>query len=240
MTVGVAASDEPVQAELPIPMCEVASQASSQISSDEERSSGASATEADDADILRGLGALADLVANASETLNQCILTIEGRLSAASVAREEWVPIQAARSAIERVASPDDRRRTQERVFGGVSVMILQMSAPAMPPQSATRCEWQYELGYAVANDDWTLAIRISSFDSSTEQDGSSEFSDLIPLREAPLEIKLKAIRELPSLFKVLDVGEPDVAIPMEMGCGVLEEVAAVVPVEEPAASQAN
>jgi hypothetical protein len=226
MTVGAAISDEPVQAELPISMCDV----TPDVSSDQQRPSSASATDACDADILRGLGALADLVANASDTLNQCLLTIEGKLSAASIAREEWVPIQAARSAIERLASPDDRRRTQERVFGGVPVMILQMSAPTMPQPSATRCEWQYELGYAVADDDWALMIRTASFDSSTDRDGSSEFSDLMALREAPLEIKLKAIRELPSLFKALDVGGPDV--PLQIGCDVLESAAAVVPVE--------
>jgi hypothetical protein len=46
--------------------------------------------------------------------------------------------------------------------------------------------------------------IRSASLDSSTEQDGVSEISDLMPLRDAPLEIRLKAIREIPSLMQVL------------------------------------
>jgi hypothetical protein len=236
MTVGTALSDEPVQTELPIPMSEVPSD----VYPEEEVSSAASATDAEDADILRGLGALADLVTNASETLNQCLLTIEGKLSAASVAREEWVPIQAARSAIECVAAPDDRKRTQERIFGGVPVMILQMSAPTMLQQPAKRCEWQYELGYAVADQDWALMLRTSSFDSSTERDGSSEFSGLIPLREAPLEIKLKAIRELPRLFKVLDVGALDGATAIAIDRDVQEDAAPIAQAEEQAASSAH
>src|SRR5688572_809767 len=124
MTVGAAVSDEPVQAELPI--------SADQTATDEVIPASASESNDIDADILRGLGALADLVANASETLNQCLLTIESKLSAASIAKEEWVPIRAARSAIEPVATPDDRRRTQERVFGGVRVMILQLAAPTI------------------------------------------------------------------------------------------------------------
>ena len=162
------------------------------------------ATDESDADLLKGLGALADLLSNASETLNQCLLTIEGKLSAAAIAREEWIPIQTARSAVERVAAGDDRKRSQERVFGGVSVTILQLSAPAIEQPATKRCEWQYELGYSVADDNWVLMIRSASLDSSTEQDGVSEISDLMPLRDAPLEIRLKAIREIPSLMQVL------------------------------------
>ena len=164
----------------------------------------ASATDESDADLLKGLSALADLLSNASETLNQCLLTIEGKLSAAAIAREEWIPIQTARSAVERVAAGDDRKRSQERVFGGVSVTILQLSAPAIEQPATKRCEWQYELGYSVADDNWVLMIRSASLDSSTEQDGVSEISDLMPLRDAPLEIRLKAIREIPSLMQVL------------------------------------
>ncbi len=163
-----------------------------------------------DADLLQGLGALADLLSNASETLNQCLLTIEGKLSAAAIAREEWIPIQTARSAVERVAAPDDRKRSQERVFAGVSVTILQLSAPATPPSATKRCEWQYELGYSVSDDDWALMIRTASIDPSNEQEGVSEISDRMPLRDAPLEIRLKAIREIPSLIQVLQAGIPD------------------------------
>jgi hypothetical protein len=161
-------------------------------------------TDESDADLLKGLSALADLLSNASETLNQCLLTIEGKLSAAAIAREEWIPIQTARSAVERVAAGNDRKRSQERVFGGVSVTILQLSAPAIEQPATKRCEWQYELGYSVADDNWVLMIRSASLDSSTEQDGVSEISDLMPLRDAPLEIRLKAIREIPSLMQVL------------------------------------
>lgn len=161
-------------------------------------------TDESDADLLKGLAALADLLSNASETLNQCLLTIEGKLSAAAIAREEWIPIQDARSAVERVAPGDDRKRSQERVFGGVSVTILQLSAPTVEHPATKRCEWQYELGYSVADDNWVLMIRSASIDSSNERDGASEISDLMPLRDAPLEIRLKAIREIPSLMQVL------------------------------------
>jgi hypothetical protein len=161
------------------------------------------ATDESDADLLKGLGALADLLSNASETLNQCLLTIEGKLSAAAIAREEWIPIQTACSAVERVAAGDERKRSQERVFGGVSVTILQLSAPTTEQPAPKRCEWRYELGYSVADDNWVLMIRSASLDSSNERNGA-EIADLMLLRDAPLEIRLKAIREIPSLMQVL------------------------------------
>ena len=53
--------------------------------------------------------------------------------------------------------------------------------------------------------------IRTASIDPSNEQEGVSEISDRMPLRDAPLEIRLKAIREIPSLIQVLQAGIPDV-----------------------------
>jgi hypothetical protein len=120
--------------------------------------------------------------------------------------------------------------------------MILQMSAPAAPPeQAAKRCEWQYELGYAVAGDDWALVIRTASFDASNEGDGSPQFSDLVPLRDAPLELRLKAIQELPGLFRALEVGGAlDVAIPAEIGGVAVEGASAIADEKEDAASETH
>jgi hypothetical protein len=158
-----------------------------------------------DADLLRGLGALADLIANASETLNQCLLTIEGKLNAAAVAKEEWIPIKTARSAVEHVPVPGEDQASQERVFGGVPVTIMKFGAlAAQPERMAPRCQWHYELGYSVADDEWTLMIRTASYDGPPGR-GSAEFSNVMPLRDAPLEIRLKAIREIPDLIQVLD-----------------------------------
>ena len=144
MTPFAAISAEPVPEGAPV-HAEVTQQGSEPVRTDEKITA-----EESDATLLHGLSALADLLSNASETLNQCLLTLENKLSAASVAREEWIPIQTARSAVERVPAAEERQRSQERVFGGVAVTILRMSEPAIEPPSAPRCEWQYELGYSV------------------------------------------------------------------------------------------
>ena len=163
-------------------------------------------TDQSDADLLQGLGALAELFTNASETLKQCLLTIDNKLSALGVGREEWVPIPTARSAVERVSKgPDDGQMSQERIFGGVPVMIMRLSAAPVPQVEVKRCEWHYELGYAVAGDDWAVMIRTASFNPANEQSGFTEYSDLMPLRDAPLELQLKAIPQIPSLFHLLN-----------------------------------
>jgi hypothetical protein len=163
-------------------------------------------TDQSDADLLQGLGALAELFTNASETLKQCLLTIDKKLSALGVGREEWVPIPTARSAVERVSTGrDDGQVSQERIFGGVPVMIMRLSAAPVPQVEVKRCEWHYELGYAVAGDDWAVMIRTASFNPANEHNGFTEYSDLMPLRDAPLELQLKAIPQIPSLFHLLN-----------------------------------
>ncbi len=169
--------------------------------------------EQSDADLLHGLSALADLFSNASHTLNQCLLTIEDKLSSMVIAQAEWVPIHTARSAVERVPQADEpadeRRQSQERMFGGVPVTIMRMSAAGNEPPAAGRCEWQYELGYSVVGDHWSLLIRTATFDPSKQSVGGFTYSDLMLLREAPLEIRLKAIREIPLLIRLLAEGAP-------------------------------
>jgi hypothetical protein len=166
-----------------------------------------------DADLLQGLSALADLFSNASHTLNQCLLTIEDKLSSMVIAQAEWVPIQTARSVVERVPPADepvdDRQQSQERMFGGVPVIIMRMSMPGNDSPAAGRCEWQYELGYSVVGDEWALLIRTATFGPSKQSDGGFTYSDLMLLREAPLEIRLKAIREIPILIRLLAEGAP-------------------------------
>jgi len=88
-------------------------------------------------------------------------------------------------------------------MFGGVPVTIMRFAAPEPQPVRTQRCEWQYELGYSTTGDDEpALMIRTVSFDHT---DDSSRVSDLMPLRDAPLEIRLKAIREVPTLIQLLD-----------------------------------
>ena len=173
----------------------------------------ATRTEQSDADLLQGLSALADLFSNASHTLNQCLLTIEDKLSSMVIAQAEWVPIQTARSAVERVPPADepvdDRQQSQERMFGGVPVTIMRMFTPANESPAAGRCEWRYELGYSVVGDQWALLIRIATFDPTKQIDGGFTCSDPMLLREAPLEIRLKAIREIPLLIRLLAEGAP-------------------------------
>jgi hypothetical protein len=94
---------------------------------------------------------------------------------------------------------------SQERIFGGVPVMIMRLSAAPVPQVEVKRCEWHYELGYAVAGDDWAVMIRTASFNPANEQSGFTEYSDLMPLRDAPLELQLKAIPQIPSLFHLLN-----------------------------------
>jgi hypothetical protein len=168
-----------------------------------------------DAELLHGLGALADLISNASDTVNQCLLTIEGKLGALPVTKVEWVPIKAARSAIERVRPLRDGDTSQERVFGGVPVTIMKFGgALASEPERSARCEWRYELGYSVAGDEWALMIRTAGSDRSCNGGSAGAFSDVMRLRDAPLEIRLKAIREIGDLIQSLDVATDDVGAP--------------------------
>ncbi|RPI57476.1 MAG: hypothetical protein EHM55_01725 [Acidobacteria bacterium] len=170
---------------------------------DDDTSPSAAASDNADTELLTGLGALADLISDASETLNQCLSTIEDKLSALLVTKEEWIPIKTARSAVERVSPPCEAQSSQERMFGGVAVTIMKFGAMATQPERAPLCEWQYELGYSAAGDEWSLMIRTASSDGLSQR--AAEFSDLMPLREAPLEIRLKAIREIPDLIQLLD-----------------------------------
>ena len=155
-----------------------------------------------DAELLHGLGALADLLSNASETLNQCLITIEDTLSAMSPTQEEWVPIQTTRCSVEHVQPEGSEQASQERVFGGVPVTILKLSAPASQEAGT---QWEYQLGYSRVGAGWALMVRTARFQPSNGHEGFLQFSDLKPLREAPLEIRLKGIREIPSLMKLLD-----------------------------------
>ena len=153
-----------------------------------------------DAELLHGLGALADLLSDASETLNQCLVTIEEMLNALPPTQEEWVPIQTTRSSVERVQPEGAEQPSQECVFGGVAVTILKLDAPA-----SQEARTEYQLGYSRVGDGWALMVRTASFQPSNGHEGFCQFSDLKPLREAPLEIRLKGIREIPNLMKLLD-----------------------------------
>ena len=171
---------------------------------DEGPSPSAPPSDSADAGLLQGLGLLADLINDASETLNQCLCTIENQLSALPAPREEWIPIKAAGSAVELALPPCEEQASQERIFGGVPVTIMRFGARTTQFEKP-RCQWQYELGYSATGDEWALMIRTSSADRSKQHNGSTEFSDLMALRDAPLEIRLKAIREIPDLIQLLD-----------------------------------
>jgi hypothetical protein len=180
------------------------------VRADEEESPAAPLTNTLDADLLRSLGELADLLGSGSETLNQCLLTVEDTLNALSITKDGWVPIQTVRSFIERVP-PEDEETSQERVFGGVPVTIMKLGAPATQQDRTQPCEWRYEVGYSVVGDGRALTIRTASLEPSNERDGFGGFSDVKLLREAPLEIRLKAIREIPSLIiRLLDSGSSE------------------------------
>jgi hypothetical protein len=90
-----------------------------------------------------------------------------------------------------------------------VPVIIMRMSAPEQHSPVAGRCEWQYELGYSVVGEQWSLLIRTATLGPSKQTDGGFIYSDVMLLREAPLEIRLKAIREIPLLIRLLAEGAP-------------------------------
>ncbi len=170
-----------------------------------------------DTNLLHGLAALADLLSNASETLNQCVLTVEDTLRAVSTTEEEWVPIRTTHSTVRCVQTEGNDQTSQECVFGGVPVTILKIDAPASQEAGT---QWEYQLGYSRVGDRWALMVRTASLQPSNENDGFWQFSDLKLLRDAPLEIRLKGIREIPSLMKLLDSRglptAPDVPIPAD------------------------
>ncbi len=174
------------------------------VRADEDQLPSAPLSDSADAGLLQGLGLLADLINDASETLNQCLSTIENQLRALPAPREEWIPLKAVRSAVELALPPCAEQASQERMFGGVSVTIMKFGALTTQFEKP-RCQWHYELGYSATGDEWALMIRTSSADRSNQRDGSTEFSDLMALRDASLEIRLKAIREIPDLIQLLD-----------------------------------
>jgi hypothetical protein len=150
-----------------------------------------------DADLLlHGLSVLSDLLNEASETLHQCLLTIEDRLQALPIAQERWVPIPGASVPAADVPASHGEQTVQQRVFSGVAVTIMKLGSSANQDDPARR-ERRYELGYAAAGDAWALVTRLA---------GAAERQ---PLRDAPLDFRLKAIREIPALLKALDVGRP-------------------------------
>lgn len=157
------------------------------------------ATNSADTNLLHGLAALADLLSNASETLNQCVLTIEDTLRAVSTTQEEWVPIRTTYSAVQ---TGGDDRTPQECIFGGVPVAILKVGVPQSQQAGA---QWEYQLGYSRVGNRWALMVRTASLQPSNENEGFWQFSDVKLLRDAPLEIRFKAIREIPNLMKLLD-----------------------------------
>ena len=81
-------------------------------------------------------------------------------------------------------------------------VTILKVSA--LGSQEAGT-QWEYQLGYSRVGDRWALMVRTASLKPSNENEGFWQFSDVRALRDAPLEIRLKGIREIPSLIKLLD-----------------------------------
>jgi hypothetical protein len=157
----------------------------------------APAIDALDADlILHGLSVLTDLLNEASETLHQCLLTIEDKLQALPITQERWVPIHAAHVPAADAPASHGEQTVQERVFSGVAVTIIKLGSSANHDNAARR-ERRYELGYAAAGEAWALVTRLA---------GAAERQ---PLRDAPLDFRLKAIREIPALLKALDVRRP-------------------------------
>jgi hypothetical protein len=164
-------------------------------------------TDSVDVDLLQGLDALADLLGNASETLTEGLLTVEDNLNALPITQEEWVPIQGTRSSVESIETEDVGQTSQEYVFGGVPITILKLGGPV---RQETRPQWnesEYQLGYSRVGNGWALMIRTARSQPSNGNgdDVCWQFSDEKPLVLAPLEVRLKGIREIPSLIKLLD-----------------------------------
>jgi hypothetical protein len=187
-----------------------------------------------DADLLlHGLGVLADLLGEASETMNQCLLTIEDKLQTFPITQEQWVPIAAALAPLDAAAArPDDPAAVQERVFGGVAVTIMKLgpTADKTAPQPAAP---RHELGYAPIDGAWALVTR-------------SVASDLKLLRDLPLEFRLKAIREVPTLLKAIEERRHEIsdgasadAGPSAVAAGNTEAAAAGDASEAPAGAPA-
>jgi hypothetical protein len=158
-----------------------------------------------DADLLlHGLGVLADLLGEASETMNQCLLTIEDKLHALPISQERWVAVKAAVPPTDPVQPKEEE---QTRVFGGVAVTIMKLGSAGPQDAGAT----DYELGYAPLGDAWALVIRkVAAPVNSGSR--TAEVSELKLLRCVPLEFRLKAVREIPALLRALDVPCSDAA----------------------------
>ena len=186
-------------------------------------------TDTVNADLLEGLDALADLLKNTSDTLNHGVMTIEDQLNALSGIQEEWVLIRGTRASVEPVTAAEAVTVTegaghasQEYVFGGVAVTILRLAEPTpdqVVPEGNEHEDW---LGCSKVGDRWALVVRTGRKRTvNSDANGVPHpLSELQPLVDAPLEVRVEGVRRIPTLVNLIESrcaasgGAPTIADP--------------------------
>ena len=186
-------------------------------------------TDTVNADLLEGLDALADLLKNTSDTLNHGVMTIEDQLNALSGIQEEWVLIRGTRASVEPVTAAEAVTVTegaghasQEYVFGGVAVTILRLAEPTpdqVVPEGNEHEDW---LGCSKVGDRWVLVVRTGRKRTvNSDANGVPHpLSELQPLVDAPLEVRVEGVRRIPTLVNLIESrcaasgGAPTIADP--------------------------
>ena len=126
--------------------------------------------------LMQELRPLAKRLSAASDDLNQALLTIQGKLNALGLGVEEWVQIPATRSWVK--AAEDVRDQ-----------------------------EWrESQLGYSKVGDGW---VRVTRLAHSQGRDPEGEelvytYSEARPLLRADRDSRLQAVKEIPSLVRLL------------------------------------
>ena len=131
---------------------------------------------ADGTSLMQELRPLAKRLSKASDDLNQALLTIQDKLNALGLGVEEWVPIPTTRWWVKEAEDVHDQ-------------------------------EWrETQLGYAKVGDGWVLMTRLAHF-QGRDPEGNElvhTYTEARPLLRADRDSRLQAVKEIPSLVRLL------------------------------------
>ena len=126
--------------------------------------------------LMQELRPLAKQLSAASDDLNQALLTIQDKLNALGLGVEEWVSIPATRFWVKEAEDVLDQ-------------------------------EWrESQLGYSKVGDGWVLMTRFTHF-QGRDPEGNElvyTYSEARPLLRADRDSRLQAVKEIPSLVRLL------------------------------------
>jgi hypothetical protein len=144
-------------------------------------------------DALQGLEILVDLFDQTCEMMNRGVLSIETALNALHVAGEAWVPVSVEAPPADPPADVAEAEPVpEEHLFNGIPVTIMKLSRP-LCPDAGRRAANQDQLGYGRLGDRSAILFRPANSE------------DAVPLVDAPIEARLRALRAVPRLLAAIE-----------------------------------